>query len=392
MMRRSLTVGFVMVVALALGLGLAACGEEQAVETTATTAAPATTTTTAAPETTSTTAPAPETTTTEAARPTQEPMTIRYATTFVETDAGGKIVQYFCDSVEDATAGAVEFDIFFGGTLGTNMEELGLVSSGSADMVSLGHPPFADQIPLLNFPRWAPPDARGAIDYFNYLVFDNPDTSTLIQAEAASNNVIYLGFTAGGGNVFIAKESFAKLSDLVGREFGAGGFAPALEAMGYTVVQSLPSDTHENLSSGVIEATRMDFASTVDLEWYEICKYYMFDGIYAAGNVFAVNLDTWEKLTEETQAIMYGAAAEAETFSLELGATDTAASIKLLTDAGVTVGTLSDEDIAMWWDLLFNVSAVDCMARAQNLGIVNEMTTVLTAAAEFTGVEWSPAQ
>ncbi|MBN1629247.1 MAG: TRAP transporter substrate-binding protein DctP, partial [Thermoleophilia bacterium] len=365
MMRRSLTVGLLMVVALALGLGLAACGEEETVETTATTAAPVTTVTsvapvttatTAAPETTSTTAVAPETTT-EAARPTREPMTIKYATTFVETEAGGKTVQRFCDYVEDATAGAVEFDIFFDGTLGTNMEELGLASYGSADMVSLSHPPFADQIPLLNFPRWAPPDAQGAIDYFNYLVFDNPDTSTLIQAEAASNNVIYLGFTAGGGNVFIAKEPFIKLIDLVGRKFGAGGSIPAFEALGYTVVQSVPSDTYENLSSGVIEATQMDLASTVDLKWYDICKYYMFDGTYAAGNVFAVNLDTWEKLTEETQAIMYEAAAEAETFSLELDATNTAASIKLLTDAGVTVGTLSEEDIAMWWDLLFDVSA-----------------------------------
>ncbi|MBN1629998.1 MAG: TRAP transporter substrate-binding protein DctP [Thermoleophilia bacterium] len=392
MMKRFLTVGLVMVVALALCLGVAACGEEEAVETTATTAAPATTATTAVPETTSTTAVAPETTTTEAAEPTQEPITIKYATTFIETEAGGKIVQHFCDYVEDATAGAVEFDIFFGGTLGTNMEELGLVSSGSVDMVSLGHPPFADQIPLLNFPMWAPPDAQGAIDYFNYLVFDNPDTSKLIQAEAAANNVIYLGFTAGGGNVFIAKEPFTKLSDLVGKKFGAGGSIPAFEAMGYTVVQSFPPDTYENLSRGVIEATQMGFVPTVNLKWYEVCKYYMFDGTYAAGNAFTVNLDTWEKLTEETQAVMYEAAAETETFSLELDAADTEASIKLLTDAGVTVGTLSDEDIAMWWDLLFDVSAGDCMARAQNLGIVNEMTTVLTAAAEFTGVEWSPAQ
>ena len=386
-MKRALILGLVLVLALAMGLALAACGEE-AEETTTTTAAPATTTT-AAPATTTTAAPA---TTTTAAAPAQEPITIKYATTFVETEAGGKIIQHFCDYVEDATAGAVTFDIYFGGTLGNNMEELGLVSSGSVDMISLGHPPYADQLPLLNFPMWAPPDAETAIAYFNHLTFDNPETAPLIQAEAAANNVIYLGFTAGGGNVFIAKEPFTKLSDLVGKKFGAGGSIPAFEALGYTVVQSFPPDTYENLSRGVIEATQMGFVPTVNLKWYEICKYYMFDGTYAAGNAFTVNLDTWARLNADTQAIMYEAAAETEQFSLDMDASDTEAAIKTLTEAGVTVGTLSAEDIAQWWDLLFNVSASDCMTRAEKLGITDNMVKVLTAAAEFTNVEWAPQQ
>jgi TRAP-type C4-dicarboxylate transport system substrate-binding protein len=128
----------------------------------------------------------------------------------------------------------------------------------------------------------------------------------------------------------------------------------------------------------------------VNLKWYEICKYYMFDGTYAAGNAFTVDLDTWAKLAPETQAIMYEAAAETEGFSLELDAADTEASIKTLTDAGVTVGTLSKEDIDQWWALLFEVSASDCMGRAKNLGIVDNMVKVLSAAAEFTGVTWTP--
>jgi TRAP-type C4-dicarboxylate transport system substrate-binding protein len=384
-MKRALILSLGVVLALAMGLAVAACGGDE--ETTTTGAS-----TTAAPETTTTEGETPttegETTTTVSA---QEPITIKYATTFVETEAGGKIVQHFADYVEEKTGGAVTFDVYFGGTLGTNMEELGLVSSGSVDMISLGHPPFADQLPLLNFPMWAPPDAQTAMDYFNHLTFENPDTSVLIQEEAAKNNIIYLGFTAGGGNVFIAKEPFETLADLVGRKFGAGGSIPAFEALGLTVVQSFPPDTYENLSRGVIEATQMGFVPTVNLKWYEIAKYYKFDGTYAAGNAFSVNLDTWAKLTPETQQIFKDAAKETETFSLGLDAADTEASITMLTEAGVEVGRLSDEDIARWWNLLFTVSADDCMTRAETLGIVDEMTTVLEAAAEFTGVTW-PAQ
>jgi TRAP-type transport system periplasmic protein len=385
-MKKLLILGLVLVLALA-AMGLVACGTETTEETTATTAPPATTATTAPPATTVTTS-APDTTTTSVAA--QEPIVIKYASTFQETESGGKIIQHFCDYVEDKTAGAVTFDIFFGGTLGNNMEELGLVSSGSVDMISFGHPPYGDQVPLLNFPMWAPPDAKTAVDYFNYLTFENPDTSKLIQEEAAKNNIIYLGFTSGGGNVFISKEPFAKLSDLVGKKFGAGGGIPAFQALGYTIVQTFPPDTYENLSRGVIDATQMGFVPTVNLKWYEIAKYYMWDGTYAAGNAFSVNLDTWAKLAPATQQIFKDAAKESEAFSLELDKNDTEANLKILADAGVTVGTLTTEDQALWWKNLFDASAADCMTRAEKLGITDNMITVLKAAAEFTKVEWAP--
>jgi TRAP-type C4-dicarboxylate transport system substrate-binding protein len=385
-MKRALILSLGVVLALAMGLAVAACGGEEETITTgaSTTAAPETTTTEGKTSTTER-----ETTTTTVSA--QEPITIKYATTFIETEAGGKIIQHFIDYVEEKTGGAVTFNPYFGGTLGTNMEELGLVGSGSVDIISLDYPLFADQLPFLNFPMWAPPDAQTAMDYFNHLTFENPDTSILIQGEAAKNNIIYLGFTAGGGNVFLAKEPFATLADLGGREFGASAFAPAFEALGLTVVQSFPLDTYENLSQGVIEATWMSFVPTINLKWYESAKYYKFDGTCAASNVFSVNLDTWAKLIPETQQIFKDAAKETEAFSLGLDSADTEASITMLTEAGVEVGWLSDEDIAKWWNLLFTASADDCMTRAETLGIVGEMTTVLGVAAGFTGVTW-PAQ
>ncbi len=380
-MKRTLILGMVLV--LALAVALAACGGEEA---TTTTAAPVTTATTAAQQTTTT--GAPDTTTSSVAA--QEPIVIKYASIYQPTESGGKVIQHFCDYIEDKTAGAVTFDVFFGGTLGNPMEELGLVSSGAVDMISFGHPPYGDQVPLLNFPMWAPPDAQTAVDYFNYLAFENPDTSPLIQAEAAANNIIYLGFTSGGGNAFISKEPFTKLSDLVGKKFGAGGGIPAFEALGYTIVQVFPPDVYENLSRGVIDATQMGFVPTVNLKWYEVAKNYMWDGTYAAGNAFSVNLDTWAKLTPDTQAIFYEAAKDSEAFSLELDKNDTEANLKILADAGVTVGTLSPEDQALWWKNLFEASSADCMTRAEKLGIVDNMITVLKAAAEFTNVDWAP--
>jgi len=375
-MRKTLILGFLVVFALAVVL--AGCGEATESTTTSASVAPSTETTAAPAETTTTAAPA------------QQPITLKMATTFIETEAGGKIAQHFADYIKEKTGGLVTIEIYPGGTLGGPPELLDLVSSGSVDLVPLGHPPLADKLPLLNFPMWAPGSPQAAVDYFNELVFNNSETAPLIQAEAEANNVKYLGFTAGGSNVFISKTPFQKLSDLVGKKFGAGGSIPAFEALGYTVVQMFPPDGYENLSRGVVDATQMGFVPTVNLKWYEPAKYYMFDGTYAAGNPWTINLASWAKLSPEIQQVFMDAAKDAEAYSLELDKTETEAAIAMLKENGVTVGELSAEDKAAWYQLLFEASAKDCLDRAARLGITENMIKVLMAAAAKTGVTWSP--
>lgn len=366
-MKRALILGLVLVLVLSLAT-LVACGEE---EETTTTAAPAETTTTAAAAT-------------------QEPVVFKMATTFIENESGGKIVQHFVDYIEEKTGGAVTFEVFPGGTLGGPPELLDLVTSGSVDMVPLGHPPLADKLPLLNFPMWAPGNAQAAVDYFNSLVFDDPTTAPLIQAEAEALGIKYLGFTAGGSNVFVNTEAFDSLADLEGVKFGAGGMIPAFEALGVEIVQMFPPDGYENLSRGVVDATQMGFVPTVNLKWYEPAPNYLFDGTYAAGNPWTINLNSWAKLTPETQQIFMDAAKDAEAFSLQLDKDDTAASVEMLKGAGVVVGDLSPEDQKYWYELLFDAGAKDCMDRAERLGITENMTTVLAKAAAITGAPWAP--
>jgi len=284
----------------------------------------------------------------------------------------------------------VRFDIYFDGVLGTDREELGLVASGSADMITLERTVYADQVPLLNLPMWAAPDARAAVDHVNGLVFANPQTAPLLQAEAAANNILYLGFTSGGGDVFLATAPLTVLSDLAGKTLGVSGSLSAFEALGSIVVETPHRDTYQSLETGAIEATWADLGQTVDLKWYEVAKHYLRDGTYAAGGALSINLDTWAKLTPETQRVFKEAAEDAETFSLELAALDVEADLAVLAGAGATVASLNPDDQKTWLQLLFEADAAGCMARAQNLGIVADMVTVLKAAAEATGATWTP--
>jgi TRAP-type C4-dicarboxylate transport system substrate-binding protein len=364
---------------MAMSTGLSACANKQDTTTTS-----ASTPTTAASTTSATVA---ETTTTVAP---QDPLVLKFATSFAQTEAGGKIVQHFCDYVEDETAGVVTFQVSFDGELGSSGEELGLVSSEQVDMVALAPAQFAEKLPLLNFPAAAPPDAGTALDYFDHLVFANQDTAPLIQAEAAKNNVIFLGFASVGGNVLVSAVPFATLSELAGKKFGATGSASALGALGFDAVTSAPADASTNLSTGVIELTDMNFAQAVKLKLFDVAKYMMWDGTYSAGDLLTVNLDTWDSLTAETQQIMRDAAKDTAQYSLDLDEEDSQASIQTLTDSGVAVGTLTAADRTAWWNSVFQEDAADCMARAQKLGEAGRMATVLEEAARFTGLTWTP--
>jgi TRAP-type transport system periplasmic protein len=385
-----------LVVLVAWGVVLASCGGNSDEPTTtvappATTATTGTTATTVAPVTTTA---APETSTTAQA---QAPVELKFATHYQETEPAGVNVKKFCDYVTEKTNGAVTFKVFYGGTLGSPPEELDLLSSGSIDMTVLGHLGFADQLPLLNFcgflggkAAYDPASVQASVDYFNTMVFDDPTTSKLIQDEATAKKIKYLGFTAGGEDVLLAKFAFTGLADLKGKKFGNAGNQAAWESLGMTFVAAFPPDVYEDLQRGIVDCSEMGFAPTVNNKWYEVAPYYMWDGTYAAGNPFSINLDTWGKLTPATQQIFMDAAKACETQSVTDDAAQVAAGLKTLEGAKVSVGALSDADTAAFYGALFKATSDDMYARAQKAGNADNMLIILTASAKLAGQTWAP--
>lgn len=381
--KKSFILILTLVLAAGLGSGFAACGRDEAPTTTASSAS---TTTTTVAETTTSTAVATTTTTTAALAP--EPMRLTFATAFHETTAGGRIVQRFCDYVEEKTEGAVLFDVYFAGVVGSAAEELNMVRSGAVDMVLLRSDSAPDQTPLLNFPAWTPSIGRTAVGYFEKLVYDDPDTAALIQAEAAINNVMYLGCTIHGTGVFVGTEPFAVLSDLADRPFAGSGPLTAFVALGYTVIESQPAEIHDALADGVVEAAYADLDTSMRSRWYEVARHHVFDGLQAVGNPFAINLDTWARLAPEIQAVFGKAAKEMADLSVRLDAVGRIQTTEALEAAEVMIGTLTPEDRDTWFRLLFEAEAATCMKRAERLGLVNDMKVVLSRAAEYAEVKW----
>ena len=202
---------------------MAACGSDAASSTTAASAEAPAAEATEAPAAEATEAPAEEAagSTEEAAAPAEEaagsteeaqaerpesiecdPLTIDFSTVYNETETGGQIIKHFEEYISNLTGGAITMNIFWGGTLFSDAEALDGVNSGAVNMTALGHMPHLATLNYLAFPGFAPGGTKAALDYFDTLMFKDPETSALIQQEAADNGIIYLNVLAGGANAF----------------------------------------------------------------------------------------------------------------------------------------------------------------------------------------------
>ncbi|NTV90190.1 MAG: TRAP transporter substrate-binding protein DctP [Clostridiales bacterium] len=369
----------IMVIAVLASFGLmSACG------TTETPAAATTAAATPADTAAATTAD------TAAAPATVEPLTIKFSSTFQETETGGAILTHFMDKVKELSGGAITVNMSWGGTLFPSADELDAVSSGSVDMIALGHMPHLSTLNYLSFPSFAPGGTQAALDFFDTLILKDPTTSALIQGEAKENGIRYLNVIAGGANAFCTKYAFTDLASMVKGSTSFGNFDAAIfEALGFQVTMIAPPDAYDALNRGLINSTQMGFAPMVAMSWYEVAPYWAFDDTYAAGNMFTVNLAWWDKLSDAQKKAIQDAATDTQAFSATIYDGAISKDQALVEEkTGNKFVQLSDADKAAIWAANFEAKAKAALDTCAKSGKTEGMTKILEKAAEITKYDW----
>ncbi|MCR5784951.1 MAG: TRAP transporter substrate-binding protein DctP [Eubacterium sp.] len=323
-----------------------------------------------------------------------EPLEIILTTTYNETETGGEIIKHFQEYLSSITNGNITLNVYWGGTVYDTAAELEAVSTGGANMAFMGHMPHIDVLNYLAFPGFAPGSTQAALDYFDTLMFEDEETSALIQGEAADNGVIYLDVIAGGANALAATFEFTDLDSLIAGSSSFGNMDAAIfEYLGFQVSAIGPGDTYEALGNGLIDATQMGFAPMVAMSWQDNAAYWALDGTYTAGNPLTANLAWWEGLSDEQRAAIEDAAAEVEEYSAGLYDDAIAADQATVEEAtGNAFVELSDEDVARFWEACFEAKAESAIATAEPNGKKDGMITILKKAADITGYDWDASQ
>jgi TRAP-type C4-dicarboxylate transport system substrate-binding protein len=159
--------------------------------------------------------------------------------------------------------------------------------------------------------------------------------------------------------------------------------AAIFEKLGFQVSAIGPGDTYDSLQRGAIDASQMGFAPMVSMSWQDVAPYWALDGTYTAGNMFTVNLDWWNGLTEAQQNAIQAAADETEDYSAGIYDDAIAGDIATVEEAtGNQFVELSDEDINKFWSACFE-------AKADSALETEGMITILKKAAEITNYDWT---
>lgn len=320
-----------------------------------------------------------------------DPLTIDFSTVYNETETGGQIIKHFEEYISNLTGGAITMNIFWGGTLFSDPEALDGVNSGAVNMTALGHMPHLATLNYLAFPGFAPGGTKAALDYFDTLMFKDPETSALIQQEAADNGIIYLNVLAGGANAFCTTYEFTDLDSMISGSKSFGNMDAAIfEKLGFQVTSVGPGDCYDALQRGLIDSTQMGLAPMVSMGWEEVASYWALDGTYTAGNMFTANLEWWNGLTDAQRQAIQQACDEVEEYSAGIYDDSIASDCATIEEkTGNKMVELSDADIERIWAATFDAKAEAALATAEPNGKTEGMTKILEKAAEITGYTWN---
>lgn len=245
-----------------------------------------------------------------------DPVTITYSDYNSESTALGAAAVKFIEQVEEESGGKITFETYFNASLVPFAESLDAVASGLVGMQSLAANSFPGQLP--------------AIDFFSQYASMTSDAFPfgMLQGAAASNEmytadpqltadledsnikVLASVYPATSYNLQCNKpvESAEDLKGLRARTAG-NVWINEVTALGMTPVPMTILEAYEGLERGVIDCIVLYTGGFIDFSLWDVAPYYVPVTLSTyMPNLMSINLDVWNSLPGEAQAIMESAA------------------------------------------------------------------------------------
>lgn len=239
---------------------------------------------------------------------------LRFSTSFMPFEPPAVYATRTLDLVEKKTNGKVKIKRFFGGALGDPHEQLGLATSGAADIISLHIDQYSQQLPLhqVTNSEQLVSNEQGLANV-TALVHEIHETKALLDAEQKKNNIKIFHFYANGPTGITSKVQATSLSDLKGKRLNVitSTHRGVFQEMGWIPVNVKIPELYEGLSRGIIDAIFMATAANIPLKWYEVGKQHL---ILGQNTIFstplAFNIDSWNRLPADIQKAFWDASWE----------------------------------------------------------------------------------
>lgn len=261
-----------------------------------------------------------------------------------------KSTEFFAKKIEEKSNGRIKISVFPARQLGDDRELFEQVQQGALDMALVSVGPIGSTTPLaaaLQLP----------------FMFDNWDQwLDVMNSEAADE--LFAGFEDFGVKALAAYDSGFRHTLTIDKQINSPADYAGLKfrvaetplhvdiftALGASPTPLPYGEIYTSLQNKVIDGLEMDYAAMKMEKHYEVAKYVTETGHFTWPGVFMVNLDLWNSLSAEDQAMFIEASKEVYEENVEYIKNKEAEAIKELEAGGVTIVKLTDEEKQVFID------------------------------------------
>lgn len=305
---------------------------------------------------------------------------LKYSTSFFPPEPPCVFANHTLDLVEKKTNGKVKVERFTAGALGGPLEQLGLASSGAADIISLHIDQYAQQLPLhqITNTELMVSGAQG-LTSVTAIVHELPETKPLFEAEQKKNNIKILHFYVNGPTGITARFPAKSLADVKGKKVNviAAYQREVFKEVGWIPVNVQIPELYEALSRGVIDAIFMATAANVPLKWHEVGKVHLqlVDNTILS-TPLAFNLDSWNRLPADVQKAFIEAAWETAQWTVEATEMNLKGTYKAFEEKGAKVIKISQKESEAFFKVLFKHSVNNWLNICKAAGVEKEAKVI----------------
>lgn len=288
----------------------------------------------------------------------QDKVTLKFAHQFPITNhlwtEGGQVL---ADAVTEATHGAVEFQVFPSGQLGT--DNVALLTSGLADLVAIVPSYAPEKVPLssvVELPGLFATSCEGTAKANRIAKKDG----LLDQAEYAPQGFRALFVVTSTpysvmtkGHPVHTMEDLAKLRIRA----GGGGMDATMRALGGTPVLMSATELYDSMQRGTLDGAMFPYYPLANFG-LDTSFDYSTEGVPlgAASIIYAMREDSWNKLSPEVQAAFDEASTKAQRHLCGWMDEEDVSERARLTGEGLEVITLAEDEALRWNEKLTDVA------------------------------------
>lgn len=212
----------------------------------------------------------------------------------------------FGNKLKEATGGKVSVTVYPGSVLGSTAEMLQNTQLGTLDLAVQQPGGLADmgakKMTLLTLP-YLIKEYDTLID----VLFSDIGDELLQDITDNIDGLIGFGYLPDGGRCYFTTKPIRGLEDIKGLKLRMQSFAidtDAAKTLGFSATPVAMSELYNALESGVVDGAENSISTIDGSKFYEVIDYVTLDNHIFNLPVMMVSEQTWNKLTDDTKAIM----------------------------------------------------------------------------------------